>query len=70
MLTTTIGAAGEAVAAGLIFTVPALYMWAREGDIVIPNTFYIAFAAALGGILGILFVQPLKKICSFKRKMC
>ena len=61
MLTTTIGATGEAVAAGLIFTIPALYMWAREGDIVIPNVFYIAFAAALGGILGILFVQPLKK---------
>ena len=27
----TIGSAGESVAAGAIFTLPALFMWAKEG---------------------------------------
>lgn len=61
MLATTVGAAGEAVAAGIIFTVPALYMWAGEGTVKAPDIIYIALAAAFGGILGILFIQPMKK---------
>ena len=28
----TIGSAGESVAAGAIFTLPALFLWAEEGD--------------------------------------
>ena len=36
----TIGSAGESLAAGSIFTMPALYMWAEEGKCDTPS-FYI-----------------------------
>lgn len=68
MIATTVGAAGEAVAAGIIFTVPALYIWAREGVLKTPNVLYIALSAAFGGILGILFIQPMKKTLLIEEK--
>ena len=33
----TIGSAGESVAAGAIFTLPALFMWAQEGGTSVPS---------------------------------
>ena len=33
----TIGSAGESVAAGAIFTLPALFLWAEEGKISFPK---------------------------------
>ena len=33
----TIGSAGESVAAGAIFTLPALFLWAKEGRMDKPN---------------------------------
>ena len=33
----TIGSAGESVAAGAIFTLPALFMWAQEGGLDNPS---------------------------------
>ena len=33
----TIGSAGESVAAGSIFTLPALFLWANEGKMEAPN---------------------------------
>ena len=57
----TIGSAGESLAAGAIFTLPALFMWAEENDAVsAPSFFEIAVIAICGGILGVLFMIPLR----------
>ena len=48
----TIGSAGESVAAGAIFTLPALFLWAEEGKIAFPSILSIALIALFGGILG------------------
>lgn len=34
----TIGSAGESLAAGAIFTMPALFLWAEEGKLICPVT--------------------------------
>lgn len=57
----TIGSAGESLAAGAIFTLPALFMWANNGDIDMPSFIEIALIALCGGILGVLFMVPLRK---------
>lgn len=57
----TIGSAGESLAAGAIFTLPAVFMWAKEGVGVAPNFIVIALVAICGGLLGILFMIPLRK---------
>ena len=57
----TIGSAGESLAAGAIFTLPALFMWANNGDIDTPSFIEIALIALCGGILGVLFMVPLRK---------
>ena len=56
----TIGSAGESVAAGAIFTLPAIFMWAREGKTDNPSIALIALVCMVGGILGILFMIPLR----------
>ncbi|MDD7402675.1 MAG: oligopeptide transporter, OPT family [Butyribacter sp.] len=57
----TIGSAGESLAAGAIFTLPALFMWASENDAIhAPSFLEIAVIAACGGILGVLFMVPLR----------
>ena len=57
----TIGSAGESLAAGAIFTLPALFMWAQESDQVQkPSFLTIALIALAGGILGTLFMVPLR----------
>lgn len=56
----TIGSAGESLAAGAIFTLPAIFMWAAEGKCDMPGFFTIAIIALCGGILGILFMVPLR----------
>lgn len=57
----TIGSAGESVAAGAIFTLPALFLWANEWGIEKPSLLEIAIIAFIGGALGILFMIPLRK---------
>lgn len=57
----TIGSAGESVAAGSIFTIPALFLWANEYGNATPSLLEITLIAALGGTLGILFMVPLRK---------
>ena len=52
----TIGSAGESVAAGAIFTLPALFMWAAEEGSAMPSLVEIALIALVGGILGVLFI--------------
>lgn len=57
----TIGSAGESLAAGAIFTLPALYIWMEEWDMGAPNLLTITLIALCGGILGVLFMVPLRK---------
>ena len=56
----TIGSAGESLAAGAIFTLPALFMWAKEHGTAMPSFFTIAMLAISGGLLGVLFMVPLR----------
>lgn len=56
----TIGSAGESVAAGAIFTLPTLFMWASETGGSAPSLVEIALIALIGGVLGILFMIPLR----------
>ena len=56
----TIGSAGEAVAAGAIFTMPALFMWAEDGLTSMPSLLEISLIALCGGILGVVFMVPLR----------
>ncbi|TJX67962.1 oligopeptide transporter, OPT family [Soehngenia saccharolytica] len=57
----TIGSAGEALAAGAIFTMPALFLWADELGMTAPSILRIASISLVGGLLGVLFMIPLRK---------
>ncbi len=59
-LVQTIGSAGESLAAGAIFTMPALFLWAEEGLTEKPGLVEITLIALCGGILGVLFMVPLR----------
>jgi len=52
----TIGSAGESLAAGVIFTVPALILLGFS-----PGVLRIFVLGSLGGVLGILFMVPLRR---------
>ncbi len=56
----TIGSAGESLAAGAIFTLPALFLWASEGKMDKPGIIEITLIALLGGLLGVFFMVPLR----------
>jgi len=56
----TIGSAGESLAAGAIFTMPALFIWAKEGIIQMPSILDIGIIAFCGGVLGVLLMIPLR----------
>lgn len=59
----TIGSAGESLAAGIVFTIPAFFIWNET----IPGFHHdvsrmqIVILSLLGGALGILFMIPLRK---------
>ena len=59
-LVQTIGSAGESLAAGAIFTLPALFLWASEGVTKAPNLLEITLIALIGGMLGVFFMIPLR----------
>ncbi len=56
----TIGSAGESLAAGAIFTLPALFLWASEGKMQDPSLIEITLIALIGGLLGVFFMIPLR----------
>lgn len=56
----TVGSAGESVAAGAIFTLPALFLWAAEGKMDKPGILEITLIALIGGLLGVFFMIPLR----------
>lgn len=55
----TIGSAGESVAAGVVFTVPALLFLATGAEYFTYATIFVL--AAVGGTLGVLFMIPLRR---------
>ena len=56
----TIGSAGESLAAGVVFTIPALIFLAPRGPAYF-NYFQITILAIAGGILGVLMMVPLRR---------
>src|SRR5919205_2288654 len=56
----TIGSAGESVAGGVVFTIPALIFLTPAGPSYF-NYFQIAMLAFAGGILGVLMMVPLRR---------
>ncbi|WP_054948830.1 OPT family oligopeptide transporter [Numidum massiliense] len=52
----TITSTGESVAAGVIFTLPALFIWKLQ-----PSLTTIGIIALAGGILGVILMIPLRK---------
>jgi len=52
----TTGSASSSLASGLIFTIPALFLWGFN-----PSVFKMGTLALLGGILGVLFMIPLRR---------
>ncbi|MGN0526168.1 MAG: OPT family oligopeptide transporter [Acutalibacteraceae bacterium] len=56
----TVGSAGESLAAGAIFTLPALFLWAAEGKMEEPSIIEITLIALIGGLLGVFFMVPLR----------
>ena len=56
----TAGSAGESLAAGAIFTLPALFLWANEGIMDKPGLIEITLISLLGGLLGVFFMVPLR----------
>jgi putative OPT family oligopeptide transporter len=61
----TITSAGESLAAGVIFTIPAIFLWRDiEGFQEMANSFTVlrlVIVAVIGGVLGILLMIPLRK---------
>lgn len=64
----TIGSAGESVAAGAIFTLPALFLWAQEWGEAPPSMLEIFLITFSGGALGVLFMVPLRKALIVKER--
>ncbi len=56
----TIGSSGESLAAGAIFTLPALFIWASEDVLEMPSILEITLIALIGGLLGVFFMVPLR----------
>jgi len=57
----TTGSASSSLASGIIFTIPALFLWGFE-----PELAQIALLGFLGGILGIVFMIPLRRFLIVK----
>ncbi|MCT4604929.1 MAG: oligopeptide transporter, OPT family [Marinisporobacter sp.] len=57
----TIGSAGESLAAGVVFTIPAMFLWANEAGVDAPSVKFVTLISLFGGILGIMFMIPLRK---------
>jgi len=51
----TVGSAGESIAAGVIFTIPALLLMGM-----VPSLTTLFMVAALGGLLGVMLMIPLR----------
>jgi putative OPT family oligopeptide transporter len=52
----TVGSASSSLASGIIFTVPAIWLWGLA-----PNYVQVSLLAAIGGCLGVAFMVPLRR---------
>jgi putative OPT family oligopeptide transporter len=52
----TVGSASSSLASGIIFTVPAIWLWG-----LVPNYLQVSLLAAIGGVLGVMFMVPLRR---------
>ena len=57
----TIGSAGESIAAGVVFTIPAFLFIASGGAQEYFNIVQIVTLAAVGGIIGVLMMVPMRR---------
>jgi putative OPT family oligopeptide transporter len=55
-LSQTVGSASSSLASGIIFTLPALFLWGIS-----PSLLQMTMLAMCGGVLGILFMIPLRR---------
>jgi putative OPT family oligopeptide transporter len=55
-LSQTVGSASSSVASGVIFTLPALFLWGLD-----PTLLQMTLLAMCGGLLGVLFMVPLRR---------
>lgn len=53
----TVGSASSSLASGVIFTIPALFLWGLD-----PHILKIAILAMLGGVLGVMAMVPLRRL--------
>jgi len=53
----TVGSASSSLASGVIFTIPALFLWGLN-----PSIFELAILSMFGGFLGILAMIPLRRL--------
>jgi putative OPT family oligopeptide transporter len=57
----TTGSASSSLASGIIFTIPALFIWSNElGVDVRPSLTQMTLLAICGGVMGVLFMIPLR----------
>ena len=56
----TVASSGESLAAGVIFTLPALFIWQREDPTIVVSVLEVGVIALFGGLLGVLFMIPLR----------
>ena len=52
----TVGSASSSLASGIIFTLPALFLWHMD-----PKILQMTLLAICGGMIGVLFMIPLRK---------
>lgn len=64
----TIGSAGESLAAGAIFTMPAIFMWMKEWGEGSPSFLEMTFIGLCGGLLGTMFMIPLRRALIVKER--
>jgi len=57
----TAGSSTSSLASGIIFTIPALFIWGYQ-----PSLFQLTMLAMTGGVLGILLMIPLRKFLIVK----
>ncbi len=55
-LSQTVGSASSSLASGIIFTLPALFLWGLD-----PTLLQMTLLALFGGLLGVLFMIPLRQ---------
>ncbi|MCJ8341558.1 MAG: OPT/YSL family transporter, partial [Cetobacterium sp.] len=55
-LVASMGAVGESIASGIIYTLPAIIIWGQH-----LSAFSIGLMTVIGGLLGIMFVVPFRE---------